>query len=58
MRDVTFEYLVNGQRLMPEYMTSTSLDLVFGSNDYAITGYGNMSCRVLKGGYKIGKIHI
>ena len=23
---------------MPEYMTSTSLDLVFGSNDYAITG--------------------
>ena len=54
MRDVTFEYLVNGQRLMPEYMTSTSLDLVFGSNDYAITGYDKTGCRVLKGGYKIG----
>ena len=41
MIDVSFEYMVNGERIMPEYLTSTSLDYVFGLNEYAITGSFN-----------------
>merc|ERR1711976_794207 len=38
LKDVTFEYLVNGDRIKPEFLTSTSIDKVFGSAEYSITG--------------------
>ena len=38
MKDVTFEYLVNGERIKSELLTSTSIDKVFGSAEYSITG--------------------
>jgi len=38
LKDVTFEYLVNGERVEPEFLTSTSIDKVFGSAEYSITG--------------------
>jgi len=38
LKDVTFEYLVNGERIIPENLTSTSIDQVFGSAEYSITG--------------------
>merc|ERR1711962_1557638 len=38
LKDVTFEYLVNGERIEPEFLTSTSIDKVFGSAEYSITG--------------------
>merc|ERR1711962_361943 len=38
LKDVTFEYLVNGERIEPEFVTSTSIDKVFGSAEYSITG--------------------
>merc|ERR1712172_472443 len=38
LKDVTFEYLVNGERIAPEYLTSTSIDKVFGSAEYSIAG--------------------
>ena len=38
MKDVTFEYLVNGERIKPEFLTSTSIEKVFGSAEYSITG--------------------
>merc|ERR1712156_371974 len=38
LKDVTFEYLVNGERIKPEFLTSTSIDKVFGSAEYSITG--------------------
>merc|ERR1711971_1192271 len=38
LKDVTFEYLVNGNRIVPEYLTSTAINQVFGSNEYSITG--------------------
>ena len=38
LKDVSFEYLVNGKTIKPEKLTKTSLDLVFGSNEYSITG--------------------
>merc|ERR1711899_500286 len=38
LKDVTFEYLVNGERIVPENLTTTAIDQVFGSNEYSITG--------------------
>merc|ERR1711976_775914 len=38
LTDVTFEYLVNGERIESEFLTSTSIDKVFGSAEYSITG--------------------
>merc|ERR1712062_317721 len=38
LKDVTFEYLVNGERIESEFLTSTSIDKVFGSAEYSITG--------------------
>merc|ERR1712110_357469 len=38
LKDVSFEYLVNGERIIPENLTSTSIDKVFGSAEYSITG--------------------
>merc|ERR1719461_1239299 len=38
LKDVTFEYLVNGERIKPELLTSISIDKVFGSAEYSITG--------------------
>merc|ERR1712048_518417 len=36
LKDVTFEYLVNGERIVPENLTTTAIDQVFGSNEYSI----------------------
>ena len=38
MKDVTFEYLVNGKRLPSGQLTSTSVSQVFGSNEYSVAG--------------------
>merc|ERR1712223_1978864 len=38
LKDVTFEYLVNGERIAPENLTTTAIDQVFGSNEYSIAG--------------------
>merc|ERR1711936_1176677 len=38
LKDVTFEYLVNGERIIPENLTSTSINQVFGSAEYSIIG--------------------
>jgi len=38
LKDVTFEYLVNGERIVPENLTTTAIDQVFGSNEYSIAG--------------------
>merc|ERR1711962_568250 len=38
LKDVTFEYLVNGERIESEFLTSTSIDKVFGSAEYSISG--------------------
>merc|ERR1719195_2311794 len=38
LKDVSFEYLVNGERIEPEFLTSTSINKVFGSAEYSITG--------------------
>merc|ERR1711976_985555 len=38
LKHVTFEYLVNGERIESEFLTSTSIDKVFGSAEYSITG--------------------
>jgi hypothetical protein len=38
LKDVTFEYLVNGERIVPENLTTTTIDQVFGSNEYSIAG--------------------
>merc|ERR1712223_2022873 len=38
LKDVTFEYLVNGERIVPENLTTTTIDQVFGSNEYLIAG--------------------
>merc|ERR1719266_3191246 len=38
LRDVTFEYIVNGKRILPENLTTTAINQVFGSNEYSITG--------------------
>ena len=38
MKDVTFEYLVNGKRLPSGQLTSTSVSQVFGSNEFSVAG--------------------
>lgn len=38
LRDVTFEYIVNGNRILPENLTTTVINQVFGSNEYSIAG--------------------
>merc|ERR1740122_393658 len=38
LRDVTFEYLVNGKRIVPENLTTTAISQVFCSNEYSIAG--------------------
>merc|ERR1719362_1166319 len=38
LRDVTFEYIVNGKRILPENLTTTAINQVFGSNEYSIAG--------------------
>ena len=38
MKDVTFEYLVNGEKLSPRQLTSTSINQVFGSSEFSVAG--------------------
>merc|ERR1719446_2021041 len=38
LKDVTFEYIVNGKRILPENLTTTAINQVFGSNEYSIAG--------------------
>ena len=38
LRDVTFEYIVNGNRILPDNLTTTAINQVFGSNEYSIAG--------------------
>jgi len=38
LKDVSFEYIVNGNRIVPENLNSPTINQVFGSNEYAIVG--------------------
>merc|ERR1711976_1161576 len=38
LKDVSFEYIVNGKRIVPENLTSPTINQVFGSNEYSIVG--------------------
>jgi len=38
LKDVSFEYIVNGNRIIPENLTSPTINQVFGSNEYSIVG--------------------
>merc|ERR1712038_1873693 len=38
LKDVSFEYIVNDNRIVPENLTSPTINQVFGSNEYAIVG--------------------
>ena len=38
LKDVTFEYLVNGEKLSPRQLTSTSINQVFGSSEFSVAG--------------------
>jgi len=38
LKDVSFEYFVNGNRIVPEYLTESTINQVFGSNEYSIVG--------------------
>merc|ERR1712170_275368 len=38
LKDVSFEYIVNGNRIVPENLNSTAINQVFGSNEYSIVG--------------------
>merc|ERR1712110_740606 len=38
LRDVSFEYIVNGNRIVPENLTSPIINQVFGSNEYSVVG--------------------
>merc|ERR1712038_1704644 len=38
LKDVTFEYLVNGERIVENHLTATTIDKVFGSAEYSIAG--------------------
>ena len=38
LKDVTFEYFVNGKRLSSQQLTSTSINQVFGSNEFSVAG--------------------
>merc|ERR1712172_244354 len=37
-KDVSFEYVVNGNRIVPENLTSPIINQVFGSNEYSVVG--------------------
>merc|ERR1712038_2198520 len=38
LKDVSFEYFVNGNRIVPDYLTKSTINQVFGSNEYSIVG--------------------
>ena len=38
LKDVTLEYFVNGNRLPSQQLTSTSINQVFGSNEFSVAG--------------------
>merc|ERR1719510_1443650 len=38
LKDVKFQYLYNGQRILPANLTSTHIDHAFGKNEYVIAG--------------------
>ena len=38
LKDVTFEYLVNGEEIPKEQLTLTAVDQAFGSNEYSVAG--------------------
>jgi hypothetical protein len=38
LKDVTFEYLVNGKEIPKEELTLTAVDQAFGSNEYSVAG--------------------
>jgi len=38
LKDVSFEYIVNGNRIVPENLTSPIINQVFGSNEYSVVG--------------------
>ena len=38
LKDVTFEYFVNGKKLSSQQLTSTSINQVFGSNEFSVAG--------------------
>ena len=38
LKDVTFEYFVNGKKLSSQQLTSTSINRVFGSNEFSVAG--------------------
>ena len=38
LKDVTLEYFVNGKRLSSQQLTSTSINQVFGSNEFSVAG--------------------
>ena len=38
LKDVTFEYLVNGKKIPKEQLTLTAVDQAFGSNEYSVAG--------------------
>jgi len=38
LKDVSFEYIVNGNRIVPENLNSPTINQVFGSNEYSIVG--------------------
>ena len=38
LKDVTFEYLVNGEKLSTRQLTSTSINQVFGSSEFSVAG--------------------
>merc|ERR1712079_354759 len=38
LKDVSFEYIVNGKRIVPENLTTSTINQVFGSNEYSVVG--------------------
>ena len=38
LKDVTFEYLVNGERIVKERLTQSRISRVFGSAEYSVVG--------------------
>merc|ERR1711988_2069078 len=38
LKDVSFEYIVNGKRIVPENLTTSTINQVFGSNEYSVAG--------------------
>ena len=57
LKDVTFEYLVNGEKLSPRQLTSTSIHQVFGSNEFSVASNFPKTEHLLKwGGVEVTKI--